>query len=257
MSVMLFELAGCKRNETDTTPTPTPPNLAEQAKEYADAHPSINTPESTNHFPTSVKISLGSYVVGTYFFQYDSQKRLVKISNNNSTMFNISIDSTNPQIYQMLGVRYQLNEQGLAQNSNGVFSNGREAAVEYFYKNGYLVSSADQNYFTKLNYNTNGDLKEWIGLSHLGEYIRASYSYTNFPNTLQQEINYWTAPHFALRGYFLGKYSSHLVEKVTFQNAVLNNVTLDFSYSFDSQNRVTKVVIKRSLGDEAIYEYSY
>lgn len=99
-------------------------------------------------------------------------------------------------------------------------------------------------------------MQEWNGLSHLGETIRALYTYTTFPNTIQQEINYWAAPHFALRGDFLGKYSSHLVEKVVFTNRA-GDSTLDFSYTFDSQNRVTKVVIKRNLSDDAIYEYSY
>lgn len=260
MSIILLGLGSCKRIETENTPTPTAPTLAQQAKEYADAHPAIQPPALVNYQPTSVKVSIGSFSVGTYNFQYDSQKRLVDISHDKNSVFNTYLEPTNSKATSKWNTReinYRLNPQGLAQSSEGMFMNGKEAAVEYFYKNGYLVSSADKNYLSKLTYKTNGDLQEWNGLSHLGETIRASYTYTTFPNTIQQEINYWAAPHFALRGDFLGKYSSHLVEKVTFQNAALNNITLDFSYSFDSQNRVTKVVIKRNLGDDAIYEYSY
>ncbi|MFN3382221.1 MAG: hypothetical protein ACK41O_22400 [Runella zeae] len=259
LSIILLGIASCKKIETENTPTPTAPTLAKQAKEYADAHPAIQPPALVNYQPTSVKVSIGSFSVGTYHFQYDYQKRLADISTDKSSVFNTYLDPTNSKAtskWTTREIQYQLNPQGLAQSSEGVFMNGKEAAVEYFYKNGYLVSSADKNYLTKLTYKTNGDLQEWNGLSHLGETIRALYTYTTFPNTIQQEINYWAAPHFALRGDFLGKYSSHLVEKVVFTNRA-GDSTLDFSYTFDSQNRVTKVVIKRNLSDDAIYEYSY
>lgn len=50
------------------------------------------------------------------------------------------------------------------------------------------------------------------------------------------------AIHWSFRDYYIGKFSTNLLKKATFTNSA---TTLDFTYQFDSNNRVSKMIIER------------
>lgn len=254
-------LSACEKIGSEETPTPTVPELtlAEQAKKYADEHSPIQGPVPLviNALPKSVKVALGPFVYN-YAFGYDSQNQWISITpdQTGSNIFSITYD---PAARKATGgnISFQLNQEGLAESGVGFFENGKAANNQYFYKNGYLVSIADSKNLTKIKYSSNGDLMEWSGVSHRGDKAQNVYEYTDYSNTIRQEILGWATPQFSYRGDFLGKYSSRLLKKAVINENSGNNITMEFTYSFDNKGRVSRMQIKRSDDQKVQYEYSY
>lgn len=261
VAALTLALSACEKIGSEETPTPTVPELtlAEQAKKYTDEHAAIQGPVPlvVNALPKSVKVTLGPFI-SSYSFGYDSQNQWISIVDDQigSSGFSITYD---PVARKATGgnISFQLNQEGLAESGVGFFENGKAANNQYFYKNGYLVSIADSKNLTKMKYSSNGDLLEWSGVTHRGDKTQNVYEYTEYPNTIRQEILGWATPQFSFRGDFLGKYSSRLLKKAVINENTGINITMDFTYSFDSKGRVSKMQIKRSDDQEVQYEYSY
>lgn len=172
-------------------------------------------------------MAIDQLFVGTYSFKYGSNNELLHIITGNDTIFQERTDRTTKTAFSKVSgetTTFQLNAEGLAQSSKGTTASTpkREVNTRYFYKNGFLVSMANE--------------------------------------TNRQEISSWITPHFSMRGDFLGKYSSRLVKKMTI-NATSGmssgNLILDFSYTFDDNGRISRMTIQRSDGTKVFYEYQY
>lgn len=262
--VLAMGLSACEKIATEETPLPTVPELtlAEKAKKYADEHPDIQSPLIVNALPKSVNFSMGSMFMDTFKFGYNAQEQLEQISTERGLVFDITLDPTAQKAIGKFGkqeLNFQLNQNGLAESAVGAFPSGKEANNQYFYKNGYLVAITDKLYLTTLKYSGNGDLLEWKGITHQGERVNIAYEYTDYPNTIRQEVTYWTASHLSFRGDFLGKYSSKLLKKAIIGVPSLgdNPFVLDFEYTFDSKGRVSRMLIKRDALSDVLYEYRY
>ncbi|AEI48372.1 DUF4595 domain-containing protein [Runella slithyformis] len=262
--VLAMGLSACEKIATEEPPIPTVPErtLAEKAKKYADEHPEIQSPLIVNALPKSVNVALGSVFIDTFRFGYNAQEQLVQVSTDRGPILDITLDPTARKANGRFGkqeLNFQLNQNGLAESAVGAFPSGKEANNQYFYKNGYLVAIVDKLYLTTLKYSGNGDLLEWKGITHQGERVNIAYEYTDYPNTIRQEVTYWTASHLSFRGDFLGKYSSKLLKKAVISVPSLgeNPFVLDFEYTFDSKGRVSRMLIKRDTLSDVLYEYRY
>lgn len=262
--VLAMGLSACEKIDSEEPPIPTVPELtlAEKAKKYTDEHPDIQSPLIVNALPKSVNVALGTVFVDTFKFGYNAQEQLVQISTDRGPVLDITLDQTARKATGRFGkqeLNFQLNQNGLAESAVGFFPSGKEANNQYFYKNGYLVAMTDKLYLTTLKYSGNGDLLEWKGTTHQGERVNISYEYTNYPNTIRQEVTYWTTTHLTFRGDFLGKYSSKLLKKAVISVPSLSGSTfvLDFEYTFDIKGRVSRMLIKRDALSDVLYEYRY
>lgn len=239
----------------------------EQAEAFAAAQVPINAPEVTPIPFKSVDLTLevpsqpGSSL--NYRFQYDNQQKLQTISAQTAPIFQVETlgATTVRQTLQQLTGEYTLNAEGLGTQVNGVLPEGGPFVRNYLYRNGYLVSSyGSGSQLTTRHFSPEGDLLAWKGEAHNGQSVNATYTYITYPNTIRQEVFRWEAAHFAFRGDFLGKYSTHLVEQAQFRvGQVLH--TLNFSYTFDEQGRVETMSIARTEGTaqlpNAQYRFSY
>ena len=244
---------------------PVEPTLTEQAESYAKTHPDIIPPVVTNTQPTSVKVAIDQLFVGTYSFRYSSNNELLYITTEKDTIFQATTNRTSKTASSKVNgevTTFQLSAEGLAESSKGnsTTTPKREVNTRYFYKNGFLVSMANDTKLTKFEYNGKGNLLSWSGINHQGLNTNATYEYTDTPNTIRQEISSWITPHFSTRGDFLGKYSANLVKKITINaasGASSGTLTLDFSYTFDTNGRISRMIIQRSDGTKVFYEYQY
>lgn len=258
----------CRQSGFETEPTPlTPdePTLAEQAQNHVKTHPDIVSPLVTNTMPISVKVAIDQLFVGTYFFGYSSNKELLYIATDKDTIFrattNRAAQTASSKVNSQV-TTFRLSAEGMAESSKGNAANtpNLEVNTRYFYKNGFLISMANETKLTKFEYSSQGNLLSWSGINHQGLTTNATYEYTDIPNTIRQEINSWTTPHFPMRGDFLGKYSTHLLKKMTINNTSGisgGNNTLEFSYTFDTSGRISRITIERSAGAKVFYEYQY
>ena len=256
-------LSACEQIATEDSPTPTTPELTlvERAKKYADDHPEIQSPVIVTKLPKSAIIFLGPTTTYTYNFDYNAEDQLKTISTDTGPVFEVSTDFISQKATSKFGAEqmtYQLNREGLAENAEGILaSNGKKNKTQYFYKNGYLTGMADDFYLTTLKYSGNGNLLEWNGVNHQRVRVQISYEYTDYPNSIHQEISSWQTPHFTYRGSFLGKYSSHLLKRAIMKENGAST-TMDFSYTFDAAGRVSGMLIKRNGGSiDVLYEYRY
>ena len=256
-------LCACEQIATTDSPTPTTPELTlvEKAKKYADEHPEIQSPVIVSKLPKSVMVSLGLSSSYNFNFDYNSERQLKTISTDTGPVFEVATDPISQKATSKLGAEqmtFQLNKEGLAENAEGILvSNGKKNKTQYFYKNGYLTGMADDTYLTTLKYSGNGNLLEWNGINHQRAKVQISYEYTDYPNSIHQEISSWQTPHFSYRGSFLGKYSSHLLKRAIIKENG-GNLTMDFSYTFDAAGRVSEMLIKRSSPSiDVLYEYQY
>lgn len=262
--VFVSGIFSCKKPEpaSPLEPVINGPTLAEVASKYADEHPSIAGETINFNNPKSVKVViLGALTVWDYSFKYDLAGKLMSISEENGSTVAFSSDTTTRKATRNWGgkiLEYQLNQQGFAIDTKGLL-NEIQTKSQYFYKNGYLVSMSNPLYITRLRYTNDGDILEWTGVNHTEEKTQFIYQYTEHPNTIRQEITRWATPHFSYRGDFLGKYSTHLLKQAVIKSSSGSgsDITFDFSYTFDSQGRVSTMTIKRSLGPDVVYQYSY
>ena len=78
-----------------------------------------------------------------------------------------------------------------------------------------------------------------------------TYEYTDYINNIRQEVLRTTTFHWSFRDLFLGKFSTNLLKSVSFNG----EKALEFSYQFDHLNRVSKVIVNRTVPVSATIEY--
>lgn len=169
-----------------------------------------------------------------YNYEYDINGKIKNIQSEGKSILSFSYQPNELVVSNGSGVinkKYTLDKSGLVQMDN--------ADNSFYYKDGYLWLSIGKNGFAN-TYSTEGNL-----LARRADGIKADYEYTEFPNTIRQEIlsSTSTTLYATTRDVFLGNFSTNLVKKVQFSEG--ENVTLDYSYQFDAENRVKTMTIRR------------
>ena len=170
-----------------------------------------------------------------YEIEYLNNGKIKTIKSDNKDM--ISIDYGKNQVSVNKGNtidKYELGSDNLAKSKV-------DGLQKYYYKNGYLSRTIGNSDFIAKNYSTDGNL---IYLETTSG--KSNYTYYDYPNNIRQEILKSEAIHWGFRDDYLGKFSTNLLKKITFINSA---TTLDFTYQFDSNNRVSKMIIERNAGN--------
>lgn len=139
--------------------------------------------------------------------------------------------------------KYELDVNGLATKSS--------LNAKYYYKNGFLIRDTGE-FSSKNLYSPNGNLV----LRETSE-GKIYYEYTDFKNTIRQEIVRGEAIHWTFRDSYLGRFSTNLLKKVQFADNF--NTILEYSYEFDDKSRVKTMIIKRSRNSfqDAVFKYNF
>ena len=135
---------------------------------------------------------------------------------------------------------YILDSDGLASINSG-----------YFFKNRFLIRDRGA---LKRTYSKDGNM-----ISYIDGTVNITYEYTDFPNNIRQEVTQTVTPHLSNRDLFLGNFSTNLIKKARFDESGYK-AELNFTYEFDAQNRVNKVIINRLQFDvksTITYIYNY
>ncbi|UBM60548.1 hypothetical protein LAG90_07825 [Marinilongibacter aquaticus] len=232
-------LSSCKENTQNPDPTDPVLTVDEIAKKYLDAQVDIEAAEVTPDNFKTMKVTLdfegeGStvYNYGLDYYEDGRLKSYQELGDESTTKtYSYSDDQVSLESDNGLIKSYALDAQGLA-----IKANDYEGEKQYFYKNGYLVYAMLAEPSNLRVYDQNGDLTQ------LGDY--AKYEYTDYPNTVRQEVTGPMTVHWTFRDSFLGKFSTNLLKSASF-NESNSKWTLQFDYAFDEQGRVTQIVIDR------------
>lgn len=215
------------------------------------ALPKIDAPEITqNQFKKiEAKVAITGAQVINYVFNLDyyANGRLKTISSTNNV--NFSFDYQNTKV----NIRNEENDNIINLNSNGLadYIQGDNSQYRFYFKNDFLIQRSDKSGESN-NYSTKGNL-----LSRTGS-TTAQYEYTEFVNNIRQEVIGPLAIHWTFRDAYLGKFSTNLIKKAVFNKGKTDESTLNFSYQFDAQSRVTKVSIERVTDNgPGLIEYVY
>jgi hypothetical protein len=190
--------------------------------------------KSVSKIEINVKYDKGPTIDYEFSYVYDLTGKIKAIQSGGKDFLSFSYQPNELVVLNGSGViykKYTLNKSELAQvdNSNNNF----------YYKDGYLWISTGKEGFTN-TYSTEGNL-----LSRRADGIKVDYEYTDFPNTIRQEVLSSTSVtlYATIRDVFLGNFSTNLVKRVQFSEG--DSVTLDYSYQFDAENRVKTMTIRR------------
>jgi hypothetical protein len=248
----LFFVAACSQKNAGLSPAPidTENQILTEIKQQPDI--TAKVVEQLPFKKMEVVLSLGSGSNCTsasfnYEIEYLNNGKIKTIKSDNKEM--ISIDYSTNQVSVNNGSttdKYELGSDNLAKNTV-------DGLQKYYYKNGYLSRTiSSSNPFIK-NYSKEGNL---IYLETDAQ--KSNYEYFDYPNNIRQEVLRPEAIHWGFRDHYLGKFSTNLLKKVTFINSA---TTLDFTYQFDSNNKVSKMIIERKSGNfspaNGIIEYTF
>ncbi|GAB2637216.1 hypothetical protein GCM10027035_33660 [Emticicia sediminis] len=169
-----------------------------------------------------------------YNYEYDPTGKIKTIQSNGKDFLSFSYQPNELVVLNGSGViykKYTLDKSGLAQVDN--------SENNFYYKDGYLWISTGKEGFAN-TYSPEGNL-----LARRADGIKVDYEYTEFPNTIRQEVLASTSItlYATIRDSFLGNFSTNLLKRVQFSEG--ENVTLDYSYKFDAENRVKTMTIRR------------
>ncbi len=185
----------------------------------------------------------------SYSLDYYSDGKIKSISEGGKDMYRFDYQKNNLTIQETdMAFNIKLTDNGLAEYNQGTNSTDR-----YYFKNNFLIKRRDR-LTEDFNYSANGNLLNYKGA------FPAEYEYTNYPNTIRQEVLAPMAVHWTFRDSYLGNFSTNLIKKAVFSKGTANETTLDFSYVFDSEKRVSKVTIDRKdpIGTgKIVYLYNY
>lgn len=257
---VIVSVAGCKSSSSEMTPVDPMAVLREKAQAIASQQVLIEAIEAPQLVLKSATLTLREKQETTfppYVFTYNSQNSLVGITSGNEGFWSLTFAGQQASVqYNGSKQEYTINNTGLGEKVNAT-NEGMKSEAHFLYKNGYWVSaySTDGDLTSRI-YSKEGDLLQWRIVGKNGDIkYNATYEYTNMPNIFRQEVDRWEAPHFAFRGDFLGKYSSHLLKKAT----INNTNTLNFNYNFDEKKRVSSMAITRSQStfELPVAKYSY
>jgi hypothetical protein len=222
-----------------------------QLLEEVKTHPSINAPVIEQNKVKNIDVTLK--VGGTaspYSIQYDYYfDGKIKSMSLNNKLLQEYVYKGNTLIADK---SFVLDQSGFAQ---GLQDNSQ---TKFFYKDGFLLRTNIAGDF-KYTYSTTGNLmKTTLGNESL------NYEYTDFPNTIRQEILKLQEFSNSARDLYLGRYSTNLIKEIKFNNLTV----MTFEYEFDSQKRVTKIKMNRTppssmnvssgiiIGAPAVIEYN-
>jgi len=246
LSALIF--SACKENTT--TPTVAEDAILKEVKALPEiTQPLINQAPFKKidmelllpNNPQAVKYS--------YSLDYYSDGKIKSISEGGKDMYRFDYQKNNLTIQETdMAFNIKLSDNGLAEYNQGTNSTDR-----YYFKNNFLIKRRDR-LTEDFNYSANGNLLNYKGA------FPAEYEYTNYPNTIRQEVLAPMAVHWTFRDSYLGNFSTNLIKKAVFSKGTANETTLDFNYDFDGENRVSKVTIDRKdpIGTgKIVYLYTY
>ncbi|GGD54687.1 hypothetical protein GCM10011514_18570 [Emticicia aquatilis] len=199
-----------------------------------DAKPSILAKPVSQKLVSKVEVNVqydkGPNLDYVYNYEYDLNGKIKAIKSNLKDIWTFSYQGNELIVSNGSGLinkKYTLDKSGLAQMDN------------FYYKDGYLWLSIGKEGFAN-TYSTEGNL-----IARRADGIKADYEYTEFPNTIRQEV---VSPssislYAITRDNYLGNFSTNLLKRVQFSEG--ENVTLDYSYKFDAENRVKTMTIRR------------
>ena len=253
ISVLLFALIiSCKNSSQIVSPSPLEEiNIDAQLQEEVKNHPVINAPVIEQNKVKNIDVLLNSRKTTSVQYDYYADGKIK----------NVSFANNNPQEYMykddVLTVNntdktYLLDKSGLAQSIKG------DNRTKFFYKDGFLLRTNIAGDF-KYSYSPTGNLtKIFI------ENASLNYEYTDYPNTIRQEILKLQEYSNSIRDGYLGRFSTNLIKEIKYNEMTV----MTFMYEFDAQKRVTKVIMNRIaptsssvsskiiLGPTALIEYN-
>lgn len=203
-----------------------------------DAKPSILAKPVSQKEVSKVEVNVqydkGPNLDYVYNYEYDLNGKIKAIKSNLKDIWTFSYQGNELIVSNGSGVvnkKYTLDKSGLAQVDN--------SENNFYYKDNYLWLSTGKEGFAN-TYSPEGNL-----LARRADGIKADYEYTEFPNTIRQEV---LSPssitlYATIRDNYLGNFSTNLLKRVQFSEG--ENVTLDYSYQFDAENRVKTMTIRR------------
>lgn len=238
--VVCLIILSCKRNIVESSSNTIDDS---QIIKYVNALPEINS-SNIRQLPVK-KIEYTLSFAGTdkvskfnqeYSYYSDGK---IKAFGNEASVPNYIYDNNQLHVNSnSYSGTYILDNDGLASINSG-----------YFFKNRFLIRDRGA---LRRTYSKDGNIT-----SYTDGIVNITYEYTDFPNNIRQEITQTITPHLSNRDLFLGNFSTNLVKKASFDESGIK-AELNFSYEFDAQNRVTKVIINRSQFDvKSIITYSY
>lgn len=203
-----------------------------------DAKPSILAKPVSQKEVSKVEVNVqydkGPNLDYVYNYEYDLNGKIKAIKSNLKDIWTFSYQGNELIVSNGSGVvnkKYTLDKSGLAQVDN--------SENNFYYKDNYLWLSTGKEGFAN-TYSSEGNL-----LARRADGIKIDYEYTEFPNTIRQEV---LSPssitlYATIRDNYLGNFSTNLLKRVQFSEG--ENVTLDYSYQFDAENRVKTMTIRR------------
>lgn len=222
----------------NAAPSPTSVDVENQILEEIKQQPDI-TAKVVEQLPfkrMDILLSLGSgsntaSAKYNYEIEYLTNGKIKTIKADNKEMISIDYGTSQVSVNKGSSIdKYELGNDNLTKSTV-------DGLQKYFYKNGYLSrTNGSSNPFIR-NYSSEGNL-----IYSETNTEKSNYEYYDYPNNIRQEVLRPEAIHWSFRDDHLGKFSTNLLKKVTFVNSA---TTLDFTYQFNSNNRVSKMVIEK------------
>lgn len=246
-------IVSCKDSPQSVSPSPQFDIVAYNAQMQAEvnSHPSINAPVIEQVSVKNIDVFLNKRMTSSIMYDYyaDGKVKSINLGGNPSLyIYQGGILTAN-----YVNKSYVLDNNGLAQSIKD------DAQTKFFYKDGFLLRTNIVDDF-KYTYSTNGNLtKAFIGDESL------NYVYTDYPNTIRQEILKLQEYSNSIRDSYLGRYSTNLIKEIKYNDTTV----MTFEYEFDAQKRVTKAIMNRIaptslsnshkilLGPSVIIEYNF
>ena len=230
ISVLLLSLiVSCKDSSQPVSPSPQFDIVAYNAQLQAEVngHPSINASVIEQDRVKNIEVFLNKRKTSSIMYDYYADGKVKSISFENNTSQFIYQDGILTANY--VNKSYVLDNNGFAKSIKD------DSQTKFFYKNGFLLRTNIVDDF-KYTYSTTGNLvKAFIGSESL------NYTYTDYPNTIRQEILKLQEYSNSIRDSYLGRYSTNLIKEIKYNDTTV----ITFEYEFDAQKRVTKAIMNR------------
>jgi hypothetical protein len=198
---------------------------------YIEKLPEINSPEIKQNLfkkvDLQIKYSFNLKENFVFDYSYDTEGKIKSIKSDREENFNFEYaPNTLNRISSEGKTAYVLDNNGLATRASDL--------GKIYYKNGYYVLNSGPNN-QRLIYSKEGNIVERNN---------AKYEYTDYPNTIKQDIKSSRGIHSTFRDSYLGKYSTNLLKKAQINDGP-GEYILNFKYEFDAQNRVELMTIEQ------------
>ena len=254
ISVLLLGLiVSCKDSSQLVSPSPQFDIVAYnvQLQAEVDNHPSISAPIIEQERVKNIEVFLNKRMTSSIMYDYYADGKVKNISFGNNPSQFIYQDGILTANY--VNKSYVLDKNGFAQSIKD------DSQTKFFYKDGFLLRTNIVDDF-RYTYSTTGNLtKAFIGNESL------NYVYTDYSNTIRQEILKLQEYSNSIRDSYLGRYSTNLIKEIKYNDTTV----ITFDYEFDAQKRVTKATMNRItpvslnnsnkiiLGPPALIEYNF